>query len=74
MLYFQVTEEYPIDYGSPLLKGKKVNLNHLLNFSYARAETYDDPPHWRGAGARGSGRRRQSGKVSYNKEQFLQAK
>lgn len=67
-----VTEEYPVDYGSPLLKGKKVNLNHLLNFSYARHDSYEEPPHWSGGG-RGSGRRRTSGRISYNKEQFLQA-
>ncbi|VDI65707.1 Hypothetical predicted protein [Mytilus galloprovincialis] len=67
-----VNEEYPVDYGSPLLKGKKVNLNHLLNFSYARNDSYEEPPHW-SAGGRGNVRRRTGGRISYNKEQFLQA-
>lgn len=68
----EVREEFPIDYGSPLLKGKKVNLNHLLNFSYARSESYAEPQHWVGGGTRGV-RRKAGSRVSYNKEQFLQA-
>lgn len=67
-----VTEEYHLDYGSPLLKGKKVNLNHLLNFSYARSESYEEHPHWFSGTSRG-GRRKGGSRISYNKEQFLQA-
>lgn len=67
-----VVEEYRGDFESALNSGsKKVNLNHLLNFSYADRESYSDRP--RGSGYRGRGNRRWSSRITYNKEQFLQA-
>lgn len=67
-----VVEEYRGDFESALNSGsKKVNLNHLLNFSYAGRESYSDRP--RGTSYRGGGNRRWSSRITYNKEQFLQA-
>ena len=69
-------EEYQTDYESVLSSRKKVDLNHLLNFTYTRPESYRDRHHWATPSDRwgGKNRRTYSSKSNYNKEQFLQAK
>lgn len=65
--FFQVVVDDLLDAGVTLNTGsKKVNLNHLLNFTFAKREYSSD--NYRGT---------HFGRVKttkYNKEQFLQAK
>uniref|UniRef100_A0A646QJC5 E3 ubiquitin-protein ligase RNF10 n=1 Tax=Hemiscolopendra marginata TaxID=943146 RepID=A0A646QJC5_9MYRI len=61
-----------VEVGSALQKGsKKLNLNHLLNFSYTPRETNSHVSYW------GNSWKSRNGwstkKHKYNKEQFLQA-
>ncbi|KAL5017508.1 hypothetical protein ScPMuIL_007097 [Solemya velum] len=63
-----VVEDICPELGSAVKYGtRKVNLNHLLNFTLARRETY-----W-GGGSACVRPRRSRNRVFYNKERFLQA-
>ncbi|XP_077995333.1 E3 ubiquitin-protein ligase RNF10-like isoform X1 [Glandiceps talaboti] len=64
----EVAKHQRAEFGSPLSYGpKKINLNHLLNFTYAPRETSGQDRSWKSRNKWGIRR------VRYNKEQFLQA-
>ncbi|XP_002736630.2 E3 ubiquitin-protein ligase RNF10-like [Saccoglossus kowalevskii] len=64
----EVTETQRAEFGSALSYGpKKMNLNHLLNFTYSPRETTTNSGSWKVRNKWGTKR------VRYNKEQFLQA-
>ncbi|XP_064619282.1 E3 ubiquitin-protein ligase RNF10-like [Lineus longissimus] len=63
----EVAEGNRAEIGSALQQGsKKANLNHLLNFTFAPREK-------EGGGWKGRNKWTRSSRVTYNKEQFLQA-
>ncbi|XP_033118784.1 RING finger protein 10-like isoform X2 [Anneissia japonica] len=68
----EVTQVQRVEYGSALPNGpKKVNLNHLINFTFLPRDSYGDGT---GSGGSLSGRNRWNRRrPRYNKEQFLQA-
>ncbi|XP_071945000.1 E3 ubiquitin-protein ligase RNF10-like [Antedon mediterranea] len=68
----EVTHAQRAEYGSALQHGpKKVNLNHLINFTFAPRDSYGDGSGSGGAlHGRGKWNKR---RPRYNKEQFLQA-
>ncbi|KAK3083734.1 hypothetical protein FSP39_002255 [Pinctada imbricata] len=68
-----VIEDYRTDYESVLTSRKKVDLNHLLNFTYTRPQSYRDRQRWPAWDYGGGRNKRTYYKSSYNKEQFLQA-
>jgi len=73
--FFQMTVEDRVDYEASIhLRSKKVNLNHLLNFSYSYEDSYRERITGRGQYHRGGKGGCYSSFVKYNKEQFLQAK
>ncbi|OWF40272.1 RING finger protein 10 [Mizuhopecten yessoensis] len=61
-----MNDEYQ-DYDNVLNSRRKVNLNHLLNFSYSEPERYHND------GYMGRPNRSRVKSLRYNKEQFLQA-
>ncbi|XP_060076301.1 E3 ubiquitin-protein ligase RNF10-like [Ylistrum balloti] len=61
-----VSDQYQ-DYENVLNSRRKVNLNHLLNFSY------NEPERHHGDGYTGRSNRSRVRNLRYNKEQFLQA-
>ncbi|XP_048748109.2 RING finger protein 10-like isoform X2 [Ostrea edulis] len=70
-----LTEEFPLEVD--LVPGRKTNLNHLLNFTYAGQRSREKTRgriSWQSDSYHGYGRRKGSSKkMLYNKEQYLQA-
>ena len=73
-ILFQLNED---GFDASLFSGRKVNLNHLLNFNYdhpSGAGGLERPTYHQSYGRNGNRRQGYTSRVHYNKEKFLQAK